>query len=247
MTHGMTKRTLLHQALPSLSVTEWALNSGYDGVVIDLQHGEVGLEQACTMLRAAPRSCTDLMVRIGSLETGPITRLLDSGAKGIIAPTVETAEQSRSVVNATKYPPLGLRSLGPSRPALYQGDSYTEAGNQTVRVVVQIETAKGVEAAESILDVPGIDAVYIGPADLAVTYGLPGRADWDEGPVWNATVKLSALCKERGIELGTYCSSPVYARRLILEDFVDFVGLGIDLLFVARTAENTIEKFRGSE
>lgn len=239
------RRVLLHQALPSLSVTEWALDAGYAGVVIDMQHGEVGLEQACTMLRAAPRSGAELMVRVGSLEAGPITRLLDSGARGIIAPTVETVEQAQALVQATKYPPLGVRSLGPSRPRLYTGESYTQAGNDVVRAIVQLETADGVAAAEEILSVPGIDAVYIGPADLAVSHGLPGRPDWDAGPVWEATRVLSELCHSRGLELGTYCSSPDYARELLDAGLVDFAGLGIDLLFIARTAETKIEQLRG--
>lgn len=245
MSEDVAERVLLHQALPSLSVTEWALNAGYDGVVIDMQHGEVGLDQACAMLRATPRSCSDRMVRVGGVETGPITRLLDSGATGIIAPTVETADQARALVRATKYAPIGLRSLGPSRPALYEGENYTEAGNKAVKTVIQIETAAGVEAASDILSVPGIDAVYIGPADLAVTYGLPGRADWDDGPVWDATVQLSSLCRDHGIELGTYCSSPDYARRLLDQELVDFVGLGIDLVLIARTAASTINQLRG--
>ena len=85
---------LLHQALASLSVTEWALAAGYDGVVVDLQHGEVGLEAACTMLRAAPRDSAYTYARVGGLDPAPILRLLDSGARGIIAPTIESGTAS---------------------------------------------------------------------------------------------------------------------------------------------------------
>lgn len=235
----------LHQALASFSVTEWARQAGYDGVIIDLQHGEVGLEQGCAMLRAIPRGGMEAYVRVGSLETGPITRLLDSGATGIIAPTVETSDQAAALVRSVKYPPLGSRSLGPTRPALYSGGSYTEAGNASVKAIVQIETVKGMENADAILDVDGVDAVYIGPADLAVSHGLTGRPDWEEGPVWEDTLLLAEKCRTLGIDLGTYCSSPDYARRLFDKGLISFSGLGIDLLLVARGVEDCIKKVRG--
>lgn len=237
---------LLHQAIPSLSVTEWATAAGYDGVVIDLQHGEIGLEVACTMVRAVPRGTANIVVRVGSADPAPILRLLDSGATAIVVPTVESREQAVLAVDAAKYPPLGRRSLGPSRPALYPGGSYTEAGNAAVSVHVQIETAEGVERAEEILSVPGLDAVYIGPADLAVTYGLPGRGDWEDGPVREAITKISRIAREKGVLVGIYCASPEYAQKLISAGEIDFVGLGIDLVYLGRATRESIQALRGS-
>lgn len=238
---------LLHQALPSLSVTEWALAAGYDGVVVDLQHGEIGVDTACTMLRAAPRDGAYSYARVGSLDPAPILRLLDSGARGIIAPTVESADQARMLVEATKYLPVGNRSLGPSRPNLYKGISYTEAGNDTVSTIAQIETASGVDQAESITSTPGIDSIYIGPADLAVSYGLPGRGDWDDGPVRDAIVHLSALTRSHGVTLGIYSGSGTYAADLLERGLIDYVGLGIDLIFLGRAAQESIQTLRGAK
>ena len=236
---------LLHQALSSTSVSEWALSSGYDGVIVDTQHGEVGLEAACSMLRSIPRDIAYAYARVGSLETGSILRLLDSGARGIIAPTIESAEQAATLVSATKYPPVGSRSLGPSRPGLYPGASYTEAGNEAVSTIAQIETAQGVERAEEIISVPGLDSIYIGPADLAVSYGLPGRGDWTDGPVREAITVISKLCRERNVTVGIYSGDPAYAAALIEEGLIDYVGLGIDLLLLSRTAQQYISKLRG--
>ncbi len=199
---------LLHQALASTSVTEWALAGGYDGVIVDLQHGEVGLEAACGMLRATPRSVAHAYARVGAIDTAPILRLLDSGARGIVAPTVESAEQAHALVTATKYPPLGGRSLGPSRPQLYEGAVYTEAGNAAVSAIVQIETATGVDRAEEILSVPGLDSVYIGPADLAVTYGLPGRATGRRG----LSVRRSSVCRPSPVRAASRSASTRLAR-----------------------------------
>lgn len=237
---------LLHQALPSLAVTEWALAAGYDGVVVDLQHGEVGLEAACTMLRAAPRDSAYTYARVGGLDPAPILRLLDSGARGIIAPTIESGDQARMLVEATKYPGVGNRSLGPSRPNLYPGLSYTVAGNEAVSTIAQIETLAGVENAEDIISVPGLDSIYIGPADLAISYGLPGRGDWEDGPVREAILHLSVLTKAHGLTLGIYSGSSAYAADLFDRELVDYVGLGIDLVFLSRAAQESIKSLRGT-
>ena len=96
----MTAPALLHLAVGTQGIAEQALFAGYDGVVIDMQHGEVGLEQACRTLRSLPRSVRWRYVRVDSIDSGRIGRLLDSGATGIIAPTVETVEQARALVAA---------------------------------------------------------------------------------------------------------------------------------------------------
>ena len=243
---GRQSPALLHQALPSLSVTEWALAAGYDGVVVDLQHGEIGVDTACTMLRAAPRDVPYLYARVGGLDPAPILRLLDSGARGIIAPTVETSEQARRLVEATKYPAVGNRSLGPSRPNLYPGASYTEAGTAAVSAIAQIETAAGVEHADDIVSTPGLDSIYVGPADLAVSYGLPGRGDWEEGLVRDAIVHLAGLTRARGVTLGIYAGSAAYAADLVERGLVDYVGLGIDLVLLGRAAQENMTTLRGT-
>ncbi|WP_204163344.1 HpcH/HpaI aldolase family protein [Nocardioides gilvus] len=242
----MSVPALMHVATPSVAIAESGLHSGYDGLVLDLQHGELGLETACTIMRSVPRGNPWLWARAASLETGAIGRLLDSGARGIVAPTIETAEQARALVSATKYPPLGGRSLGPSRPALYDGESYTEAGNAAVVTVVQIETVRGVENAEEILSVPGVDSVYIGPADLAVSYGLPGRPDWTDGPVHDAHVRIAEIARAHGVSVGIYARTPEFARGIAAAGLVDYVGLGIDLVMVGAQANAHLAAFRST-
>ncbi|MFE5210102.1 HpcH/HpaI aldolase/citrate lyase family protein [Streptomyces sp. NPDC056600] len=231
---------LYHQSLPSFSMPEWAAAAGYDGVILDLQHGELGLEAACGILRSLPRDNAYAYARVGSLDPAPILRLLDSGARGIVAPTVESRAQAEALVAATKYPPLGNRSLGPSRPALYPGEVYTEAGNDAVSAVVQIETRAGVERAEEIVSTPGLDSVYIGPADLAVTHGLPGRGDWEDGPVREAITHLREVTTAHGVTLGIYSGRPDYTAALFADGLVDYVGLGIDLVLLHRAFHDTL-------
>ncbi|MGA5443219.1 HpcH/HpaI aldolase family protein [Streptomyces griseoincarnatus] len=231
---------LYHQTVPSLSMPEWAVAAGYDGVILDLQHGELGLEAACGILRSIPRDNAYAYARVGSLDPAPVLRLLDSGARGIVAPTVESRSQTEALVTAVKYPPAGNRSLGPSRPALYPGDSYTAAGNRAVSAVAQIETSTGVDRAEEIVSTPGLDSVYIGPADLAVSYGLPGRGDWDEGPVREAISHVREVTRAHGVTLGIYSGRPAYAAGLFTDGLVDYVGLGIDLVLLNRAFGDTL-------
>ena len=242
----MSVPVLMHVATPSVAIAEAALHSGYDGIVVDLQHGEVGLEPGCTIMRAAPRGNPWLWARAASLDPGAIGRLLDSGARGIVPPTIETRAQAEALVRAPKYPPLGGRSLGPSRPALYDGESYTAAGNAAVSAVVQIETVRGVENAEQILSVPGVDSVYIGPADLAVSYGLPGRPDWTDGPVHEAHVRIAEIAHAHEVSVGIYCRTPEFARGLVAAGLVDYVGLGIDLVMVGAQAASHLTSFRST-
>ena len=244
--HVEATPTLLHIALPSMAAVESGLNAGYDGVVIDLQHGEIGLDQACNMLRSTPRGNSHVYARVASIDSGAIGRLLDSGARGIVAPTVETVEQARALVRATKYPPMGARSLGPSRPNLYEGVDYCAAGNESVVAVAQIESVAGVEAAEAIMGVQGVDSIYVGPSDLAVSYGLAGRPDWSSGPVADALAHLSQLARSHQVKLGLYCSDPVFAAEQIRGLNLDYVGLGIDLLFIGKQARASIAALKES-
>lgn len=231
---------LFHQTLPSFSEREWATSAGYDGVILDLQHGELGLEAACGILRSIPRDNAYSYARVGSIDPGSILRLLDSGARGIIAPTVESREQAEALVAATKYLPVGNRSIGPSRPALYIGDVYADAGNLAVSTIAQIETKVGLERAEEIISTPGLDSIYIGPADLAASYGLPARGDWEDGPVRDAILHLRELTTAHGVTLGIYSGQPAYTAALFADGLVDYVGLGIDLVLLSRMFQDTI-------
>ncbi|VVE16665.1 HpcH/HpaI aldolase family protein [Pandoraea soli] len=237
-------KILVHQTLPSFSIPEWAEVAGYHGVILDLQHGELGVDAACGILRSIPRHNAYAWARVGSTDPGPILRLLDSGARGIVAPTIESREQAQALVAATKYLPVGNRSMGPSRPGLYIGDSYAEAGNLAVSTIAQIETRIGVERAEEIISTPGLDSIYIGPADLAVSYGLPGRGDWDDGPVRDAIVHLRKLTRAHGVTLGIYSGKSAYTAALLADGLVDYVAFGIDLVLLNRALGDNINELK---
>jgi 4-hydroxy-2-oxoheptanedioate aldolase len=240
----------LHIGTRSQHIAEAALFAGFDGIVLDLQHGELDLGTTQVLLRSVPDPLTRTLVRVPSIEPGVIGTVLDSGAGGIIAPCVETVEQARALVAATKYAPLGGRSLGPMRAGLYAGSGEygsapTAVANGRVKAFAQIESALGVERCEEILAVPGLDGVYVGPADLALTMGEAPRLDWEDGPVREAIDHVLAIAGRLGLTRAVFCASGVYAAKLAANGQVDLAGLGTDLGLVSQATRSLIDSYRG--
>lgn len=153
--------------------------AGYDFVIFDTEHHWPGLETVAWLLRGARDIGLQVLVRAPGFRGQWPARYLDLGCDGLIFPHVESAEQAREIVSQVKFPPVGNRGLGTNiahddyraRPAA----EFTAERNANTFVAVQIETARGLENREEILAVEGIDAVFIGPNDLALSLGLPGE------------------------------------------------------------------------
>jgi 4-hydroxy-2-oxoheptanedioate aldolase len=170
--------------------------------------------------QALNRLPATLMARVPWNEPGIIGKALDAGAYGIICPMVNTPEAAAAQVAACRYPPLGERSNGPIRAAAYgaAGD-YQLTANDDVLVIPMIETRRAVADIEAILDVPGIDAIYVGPSDLAFTHGLTPELDTEEPLLLGIYERLLEACGQRGIQAGIHCASPPYAARMIAMGF----------------------------
>jgi 2-keto-3-deoxy-L-rhamnonate aldolase RhmA len=152
--------------------------SGFDYLVIDAEHTPLPIDRIADLLRAAHAVGAPALVRVP--ETGSyVSRVLDAGAAGVLVPRMESAADAADVVARARYAPLGFRGLGPGRGG-YQGGSIPDhiaAANDGVLVAVQIETRRGLDAADEILSVPGIDAVVTGPADLSASFAVPIGSD----------------------------------------------------------------------
>ena len=246
----MTVPAFLHVGTRSQHVAEAALWAGYDGLVLDLQHGELDLGTTQVLLRSVPDPLDRTLVRVPSIEPGVIGTVLDAGAGGVIAPCIETVVEARALVAATKYAPLGGRSLGPMRPGLYAGSGEygsapTDVANSRIRAFVQIESALGVERCQDILAVPGLDGVYVGPADLALTMGESPQLDWVDGAVRAAIDLVLATAGRLGLTRAVFCVSAAYAADLAATGQVDLVGLGTDLGLVSQATRSLIDTYRG--
>ncbi len=154
-------------------VTEVLSRLGFDWLLIDGEHSTISLETMQPMMQAMNGSNCTPIVRPQWNDMVIIKRVLDIGAHGVLVPWVNTRQEAEYAVSACKYPPAGLRGYGPRRASLFDPD-YRQTANDEILVIAQIETRKAVDNVADILAVEGIDAVYVGPADLSLSYGLSG-------------------------------------------------------------------------
>ncbi|WP_213455082.1 HpcH/HpaI aldolase family protein [Rhizomonospora bruguierae] len=158
--------------IPSITMTELVGEIGWDYVCLDSQHGFFDYADVLGALVSLRTSRSDVLVRVPSSDQAAIGKVLDAGANGVVVPMVETAEQAEAVARACRYAPRGVRSYGPIRAArLHRTRDPALLGDALC--IVMIETPTGIANLEQICAVDGVDAVYVGPADLAVAMGLP--------------------------------------------------------------------------
>ncbi|MEO1226848.1 MAG: aldolase/citrate lyase family protein [Pseudomonadota bacterium] len=207
---------------------EAAGHSGYHCVTVDLQHGMIDLQAAIFMLQAISATPATPMIRVPSLEPALIMKVLDAGAYGVICPMVDTAEEAASFVAATRYPPSGSRSFGPSRGLLYGGADYFDHANETIVRLAMIETLSGLENVEAICQVDGLDGVFIGPNDLGLALGQGHAADPTHPDVLQAITQILNAAKGHGRHAGIFCPSGQVAQRRI-DDGFDFVVPNSDM------------------
>ena len=161
--------TMCNAASPLIG--EWLGHSGYDFVVVDLQHGENNLDSVSVMMQALSSTPATPVVRVPANVPMYIQRVLDLGAYGIIVPLVNTRADAQAVVSSVRYAPRGARSWGPVRGAIYGGADYFSKSSDELLTLVMIESAEGLRNAREILAVDGVDGCFIGPADLNISLG----------------------------------------------------------------------------
>jgi len=190
------------------SITEIFTTASVDFISIDLEHSTINQEQSQRIIAAAQSGGTCCLPRIASHNGEQISRLLDSGADGVIVPMVSSVAQVTRIVNWTRYPPEGQRSYGVARAQSYgvNFDSYVEQWNQRSAVIIQVESNDGIEAIESLASHDGVDGVMIGPYDLSGSMGIPGQIDSD--PVQEACKKVIDSCRRHGKACGTQIVDP---------------------------------------
>jgi 4-hydroxy-2-oxoheptanedioate aldolase len=219
---------------------------GYDSISIDLQHGAVDYQAALSMLQAMRASAVVPLVRVPWLEPGIIMKALDAGAYGVICPMVNTAAQAAEFISYMRYPPLGNRSFGPTRANFSAGANYAVEANAEILAFAMVETAEAMENLEAIAATPGLDGIYVGPADL--TLGLAqGRLapgfDREEPEMIEALQKIVAACKRAGVRAALHCGTPDYAAKAVGWGF-DMTTVSNDVRMLAGAAEASVKKFR---
>jgi len=233
-------------SIPSPVVSEIMAQQGYDALTIDLQHGLVDYADALTMLMSIRSSGAGTIVRVPWLEASPVMKALDAGADAIICPMINSAEDAARLVSWVRYPPHGVRSFGPTRAGLLYGSDYNHTSNDQVICMAMIETAMGMENLDDIAATPGLDGIYIGPADL--TLALTGDRyrrgfDRDEPEMVDALRRILDAAHKNGIRAGLHCGMPEYALIALRWGF-DLVTLGNDIRLLTQSAQQAVKTVR---
>ena len=199
-------------SIASTVSAEIMAHRGYDWLCIDMQHGVIDYQAAAPMLQVIGATDTVPFVRVPWNEFGIIGKMLDAGAMGVIIPMVNSPDEAQRAVSACRYFPAGARSYGPTRIGITAGADYFARANDEIACIPMIETKQAVDQLDDILAVPGIDAVYVGPSDLSITFGQQPRGD-NEGAFEQARLRIAAGCREHGVVAGIHANAGLAARH----------------------------------
>jgi len=219
---------------------------GYDSICIDVQHGALDYSSALPMLQAMRASGVVPLARVPWLEPGIVMKVVDAGAYGVICPMVNTAQQAAEFVSYLRYPPLGQRSFGPTRANFSAGANYAAEANGEILAFAMVETSEAMSNLDAIAATPGLDGIYVGPADLTFSLAqgrLAPAFDREEPEMIDALKKIIAACKKNGIRCALHCGTPEYAARAIAWGF-DMTTVSGDARLLAAAAQASVSRFR---
>jgi 4-hydroxy-2-oxoheptanedioate aldolase len=232
-------------SVPNGFTAEVMARQGFDALCVDMQHGLTDFSDLWPMLQAISQTDTVPVVRVPWNEPAIIMRALDAGAYGIIVPLINTAEEAAAAVAACRYPPVGMRSSGPLRAALYGGANYQAEANGEIVVLGMIETKEGLANLDAICATPGLDAVYIGPADLSYALGMAPRGD-NPDPVHLKTCdQIRDTAHKHGIKACMHCASAAFAAGAIKRGF-DLIMLTSDVACLTAGARRQLDDLKAA-
>lgn len=217
---------------------------GFDSIVLDGQHGVMGYNEMLSILQSTLAYDVTALVRVPWLEPGAIMRAMDAGAYGIICPMINNRKQAEELVSYMRYPPLGTRSFGPTRIGISAGSDYAANANEQILCIAMIETAEGMKNLDEIVSTPGLDGIYVGPADLTLglTQGrLAPGADYEDQEIVDAIKQILAACKSQKIAACLHCGSAEYAAKAFGWGF-DLCTLNSDARYLAAAAGASVQR-----
>jgi 4-hydroxy-2-oxoheptanedioate aldolase len=230
-------------SIPSGFSAELMASYGFDWLCVDTQHGLAGYEQMVTMLQGMSAVGVPGFVRVSTNEPAEIMRALDAGADGVIVPMVNSAEEAARAAAACRYPPVGCRSWGPTRVALHRQDFSPDTSNAAVICAVMIETSDGLAQLDEIAGTPGVDAVFIGPNDLAIALGLPPSFTAADPRHRDAIEQILDACKRHSVVAGISCGT-VDAANVWRERGFSMLALASDALLLREACTRWLHALR---
>lgn len=217
--------------------------SGYDFVIVDLQHGENNLDNAQHMFQALGSTPATPFVRVAAGVPMYIQRALDLGAYGVIVPLVNTRAEAEQVVASVRYAPQGTRSWGPVRGLLYGGADYFSKSAEELMALVMIESAEGLNNVEAIMSVDGVDGCFVGPMDLGISLGYSPDLPALDPAVEAAIARILAATQAAGKFCGIHTTSVDDAKRRVAQGF-RLVSVMADTRMMKAGAQQTLAALR---
>ena len=229
--------------LESPSVTEAFVASGIDWIVIEMEHGQLDWRDVAGHVRAVAGTDTAALVRIPEVQRNFVQRALDIGADGIVCPMIGSQQQLEGAFQLGRFPPRGVRGVGGERSVKWgmDWDDYLSNADGETMIVPLLETRDAVQNVDSILEVDGLETLFIGPADLSASYGFLGQ--WEGPGVAEAIQEISAKAQSRGIATGILartCEEAVVRR----EQGFRMIGIGADVNLMLRSLQQTLDGLR---
>ena len=218
-------------SLPNESVAEIFAKAGYEWVVIDLEHSAININQAEQLIRIIDLAGSKPFVRLSGHSSSQIKRVLDAGAKGILAPMVESKAQIDSIISACHYPPLGNRGMGLARAQGYgevnAKSEYISTNSKNIEIYAQIESVAGIANLDSIFS-QDIDGYFIGPYDLSASLGNPSIFDSDE--FIDAEEKILKASKRHRVRAGYHLVEPNQGQiPILVNKGYDMIAFSVDI------------------
>lgn len=235
----------LWQSLCSNIAAEICSDSGFDWLLLDTEHSPNEIPDLLSQLQAIEKGTATAIIRPAWNDAVLIKRCLDIGAQTLLIPYVQSVEEAKAAVAATRYPPQGIRGVSVAARASRYGrvPGYLTKANEEICVLVQVETRQSLDAIEAIANVEGVDGVFIGPSDLAASLGHLGNPQHAEvqAAMKDAVERLTKVGKPAGILTGNEDE----ARRYIDWGYL-FVAVGSDVGLLAKSADTLAKKFKPS-
>jgi 4-hydroxy-2-oxoheptanedioate aldolase len=240
---GKVQQIGFFSTLGSPALAEMLASCGFDWVLVDTEHSPIELPDVIEHLRAIEGAGIPALVRPAWNDTVTVKRLLDQGAQTLMFPYVETPEEAAAAVAATRFPPHGVRGVsGSSRAARYGlTPGYFGKAEAELCVIVQIETPRALARIEEIAAVPGVDAVFIGPSDMAASMGHIGNAQHPDvqAAIDDGFRRLKAVGKASGYLTG---NEEEFMRRKA--DGVDFISFASEAVFLSRAVISLVQRLK---
>jgi 4-hydroxy-2-oxoheptanedioate aldolase len=233
-------------SIPNAFTAEIMAEQGYDSITVDVQHGVIDFSDCVSMLQAMRASGVVPISRVPWLDPAIIMKVLDAGSMGVICPMVNTKSQAEELVSYCQYPPHGVRSFGPTRANISLGANYWKEANQNIVCLAMIETQEAYDNVEEIASTPGLDGLYIGPADLTLGLGkgkLAPGFDREEPEMIEATKNILAAAKKNNKIAALHCGTPEYAAKGVQWGF-DMVTISNDVRLLISASSSSVKKFR---